>query len=581
MGAMLRFTLFVCASGVIGNNAACCLPAQTLRPVDVLVEDAAAGFMVGNLAEFNRKLTATISKAWFTLPEDTLTDVFYSALGPVEIDHAVDRSGIGGVMFFGDFSTVTWLYPVRDVTPIAAGFDLDARLLESGAAWECGNQIVGMNNDHLFVSSSMFQRRDITGPGRRIDNPLAGRQSIGELAGFEDHEMFGTCDAVALLGGQRTSAFWGDLPGRLFGPRGVANLAGMDDPGDRETWDRIRQASQEFRFGLAAINLDDGLHVQTKTFFDDTPDSAARKLIEELRAGQQASNLNHLPDAQMLIAMAAAGEGNQNVLVARSLLRLVVDHFSPDQEVLNGDERREFCEVFAKIWKQLTGVRMALYRNDGGDIGSDGELAMVAILDTKDAVQVMEKLPGLVEIAQRAIRRRVAAGQSPALRFEYQTAAQSMQDLNVDILQIDTTRLASPTSRRLVQFFGSSAGQIRLVATEAHVVMFWGSNPALLESTIHNLRNDQTGLAAHPAVVAAAGKLDPRKKIEMHLSAKNLNSIFSAMIRHRPDLGKYEPPTELTSLGLVMESDRFGFDVWIPDRELNRGVKLLMRIAMD
>ncbi len=557
--------------------ATCRLSAQTLRPVDVLVEDATAGLMVGNLEEFNRKLSATISNAWFPIPEETLGDIFYSALGSVDVSQAVDRQGIGGVMFFGDFSTITWIYPLQEVSGVADEFGVDPDRLSTGAAWETGNHVVGMNDDHLFVSSPMFEMRDVSGPAVRIENPLATRQTIGELAGFEDHETFGDCDAVLMLGGSRAAEFWRDVPSRLFGPRGLANLSGMNDPGDRDMWEQIRAAGREVKFALTAIDLDAGVHLRSKTFFEETPDSIASRLIDQLRAGDQASSLRHLPDKQILVATSAQGDGTQNVLIARSLLRLVVDNFSPSEGILYDDDQRAFYVAFDNIWKQLTGIRIGLYRNDG-PIGDDGELALVAIFESRDSAKVLAELPTLVEIVNRGLDRQ-ADDAKPTIRFQYLPQAQTLGNLEVDVLQVDTSRMRPGQIRRFNQFFGGAAGRIRLAEVPGHLVMFVGSNPALLETTLENLQTDNPGLASHPAIRAAQEKLDPRKKMELHLSAKNLNNIFSAMIRQRDDLGKYDAATELTSFGLVLEDDRLGFDIWIPDGELNRGVKLLSRIG--
>ncbi len=106
--------------------------------------------------------------------------------------------------------------------------------------------------------------------------------------------------------------------------------------------------------------------------------------------------------------------------------------------------------------------------------------------------------------------------------------------------------------------------------------MFVGSNPAILKAAIDNLNSQNAGLAEHPAIVAANNRLDPRRKIEFHFSARNLDYIYSAMIRERKDLGRYARPDEVTSFGLVIEEDRFGFDFWMPMKELDRAVKLII-----
>ena len=65
--------------------------------------------------------------------------------------------------------------------------------------------------------------------------------------------------------------------------------------------------------------MHEGVRVRSKSFFT-ADDGAAMKLIRDIRGGDQPSNLNYLPDGQVLVAGAAKGTGEQNVALANSIV---------------------------------------------------------------------------------------------------------------------------------------------------------------------------------------------------------------------------------------------------------------------
>ena len=243
------------------------------------------------------------------------------------------------------------------------------------------------------------------------------------------------------------------------------------------------------------------------------------------------------------------------------LSRLIVEVASPGEEILSPEDKLAFSESFEAIWKQLNGTRVALYRNQG-EIGTGGELALVAIFDASDPSSLLGSLPGLVEFANAGIMRITPEGQEPDIQFSYQPQSNhigGLEDYPVDVLKIDTSRISDDSARRFTRFFGEDANQIHFVALEGHVVMFLGTNPEVLLAAVDNLANGKPGLASHPAIVAANEKIDARRKIELHFSARNFNYIYSAMIRERQGFGKIRSPRRDDVPG----ADHRGGSIWL------------------
>ena len=116
--------------------------------------------------------------------------------------------------------------------------------------------------------------------------------------------------------------------------------------------------------------------------------------------------------------------------------------------------------------------------------------------------------------------------------------------------------------------FGEQASQIRFVPLEQDVVMLVGSNLELLEESLANIQSGNLALAEHPALLASREKLDTRHKLELHMSASNLMQLADNGAED------YSIPSDVTSAGLVIEEGRFGFDLWMPHRELMHALDL-------
>lgn len=546
---------------------------QDAPAIDQLTDNVAAGLIARDLVEFSKEFSELCREAQIPFDGDILTNIFYGPLldRDIDIDEAIHRRGSGGMILLGteiEDSILRFVYPVQNSTMIAEAWGIDSMEFKAGSAYRTNSGDVVMLDGRMSVGVPFLWSARGPDQPEPVDNPFGNAESISKHLSETDHEMFGKTDAVIMLGNSLSTMFWEQVLQPMFGSPTEGNL---------EAWDRLEAAGKEVRFGLAALNMDQGVHLRSKSFFTNTTDGAAIQLIRDIRGGDEPSNLKYLPDAQVLVAGAARGNGEQNATLARAIVQLIVEVASPGEEVLTSDDKATFYEAFETIWRQLNGTRMALYRNEG-EIGDGGELALVTIFDVEDPAALLESLPDLVKFANDGVQRTTPEGEEPDIGFQYQPEQHQMEGIEepIDVLTIDTSRINQKNADSFKRFFGQQASQLRFVPLEKHVVMFLGSNPALLKSAIDNLKSGAAGLSESPAIVAANQKIDPRKKIELHFSARNFNYIYSAMIRKRKDLGRYVRPEEVTSLALIIEEDRFGFDFWVPIRELDRATKLLM-----
>ena len=549
--------------------------AQEKQGVDLLPDDAVVGVMFRDLAEFNRQLAALVNEVWPPASEEQLADLFYFALNDVDVDvdRVINRRGSGGLVLMSeeDYPGLSVVYPLSDPAALATAFGVDVDKLQNGQSFEVRDDTLSLHGEHLFLFTPVFNFFPDTGAVTEVANPLEGRRFVGHHLDSDERQWFGGSDAVVMLGGSTSKAFWGEMLEEVVGPGGLLT-DDFEDPHTADLWERLRAAGDEIRFGLASIDLDGGLHVRSKTFFREDGDNA-RELIRDIRGGDDPSNLNCLPAGQFLVAAAAKGDGDQNVLAARSILSLLVEIISPGEEILSGTDKQRFYQLFGDVWQRLNGTRLALYRNEPDTIGEGGgELAVVVIMETNDTVELMAQIPELVDFANDGIRRS-APRDGASISFAWRTDEQQWGDQSIDVLEIDTSRINEQEREWFRWLFGDEAGRLRFAAVDGHVIMFVGTAPELFHQAIANVRENRAGLQEHAALVAAADKMDARCKVELHLSMANCFGLFEAIDQARDEFPEYREPRELSSLGLVIDEDRFGFDLWLPVRELNSAVE--------
>lgn len=447
------------------------------------------------------------------------------------------------------------VFPVGDLKKLATMLRVDLERLRSGEILQSRwRNYVKYSGGYLYASP-----QEAALESAEIHSPI--RKQLTE----QQQNQFLSSDAVLFLDKELAVDF---LDGFFdwFGDMSWLDISGDDEQSD-EFIELIAASSKEFAFGLTGFDLDGGLGIKYTNFFQKAQDSHVQELIKSIRGGDGASNLDHLPNDNFVAAFAARGTGEKNVLTAKAILKAIVDRASPGAEVLAAKDKPVFYDSFAKIWQQLNGSRVGVYRIQSPKV-TDGILAAVAIFDVADPRSLLAQLPELVNFANESAKRNSTEKDLLPIRFNYIPAATKINGYPVDILEVDTDRLDETTRKRFQLLFGQQAKQFKFVPVKNHLLMLVGTNTSLLTKTIDNLANGNSGLTSHPAIMAANKRIDSRRKIEAHFSFRNLLDIYTFKDKPKP----YQASDEFSSVAITIEAKRVGLDSWLPAKEIDAAI---------
>ncbi len=547
--------------------------AQQNALLDVVPENVAFGLSISRLSEIGPKLDEISEQI---MPgyrvSRYLPELYYSGAGVEEasIESIFNRGSTGAVVFtkgqdaqyFDLYQRAVFVFPVTDVKPLAEHRGLNVDALNAGQRVSDGDRWFQLDGDRLLASQNEYAIEQ-----------FSQAQPIRQRLNEQQRETFSNADLFVLLGAKHAEGFWSEVLGPLTGPLAMFEQAANLDADTRKLADDLLAAADEMESGLVGIGLDGGVSVRLTTLFDQVENGVAGPLIESIRGGDGASNLDHLPSGNFIAGMAARGTGQQNVVTAKATVRMIVQRFSPGQEILSDEDKPIFYEMFGRLWQNLNGTRLAAYRNPDS---MEGEITVIGIFNTKNPRGVLSQVPEIVDFVNQGIER--LYGADAQIQFVYKPSHRELLgegNYRMDLLQIQSERLAEQDQRLLEQLLGSQKGKIYFLPLDQHIVMLMGNDEDLLRQAINNVQSAARGLSAHPALAASSRKLDPRKKIELHVSAMNLDPIYSATLRPRKRLKPYQPLTNVTSAAMVFERDRLGVDVWIPLSEIDRLMKII------
>ncbi len=475
-----------------------------------------------------------------------------------DVGRLVDRTRAGGIFEMPveiregvwDYPAVS-VYPVRDTEAMASELRISEDELLSGELIEDADFApMRYGNGILYASDS---------PQALLNLDLD--QSLMSRLDMQYQEEFAEQDAVLFLNLRKGG---GNISSTI---ESLTELAPMlkslsREESSTELTRELAAAIEELDFGVAGVQLNGGIRISYTTFFrDEVTDSQALQFIESIRGGDGVCDVQHLPREGFLAAFAAQGDGQRNVDAGKMVLNLILERISPDQPILSYEDKTQFYEMFGQIWQQLTATRVGLYRSEND---ANGKLAAVTIFSVKDPQAFMAQLPALVEFADAAARRNLEKFKFQPIGFRFRPAAARIGDVPVDVLEIDTDRLTQDYRDYLRRMLGEDAGNLRFVALPEHVVMAIGSDDEALQTTIDNLTTGSAGLAEHPAIVASNEKLDPSRKIELHMCPENRIRVFD---RGTGDLD-YTDTEQVASFSATIEIQRLGFDLWLPSPQL-------------
>jgi len=555
--------------------------------LDLVPEDAAFAVVVRNLAELGERGDKFIEASHLRIAADGRPSKLFPELFKyLGVTKGLDTRGAAAVVV-PNFKTVgiagqkdinfeylsavlantVYVVPFDSLDAAAGNFKLKADDLKPGVikptgvatdigrAVGLGNIMVAAKGKHLYLGHNEKALNAVMG-----GKPLGGALSAGQRAALAK------VDLAVHFGPKSGGMLWPLLMKQL-----QDGLATRDDEAANEVVRQFTDALGSVQYLIAGVRLEDGLGLDLVASVPPANEggAAARKFLDDLRAGPGAADLNGLPSVeQPLFLYAAKGDGVRNVHMARALTKIILNKALNIHLLLTGEERKKFFADFDVMYTHLKGSRLVLYRTPAADAEKIGSVAAVGILDISDVDDHLKRWATMVETANTLGVKVTRDGRESAPKFGYKPKADVLDGQRVDLLTMDIPRLPDAVQREYRQLLGPDWNRVRLVVLDQRVVFLIGSDVERLRQAVKNVRGGDKGLAGAKPVTAALARLTPERKLEFHADFKN----FKAFV----DGTRLEGPGQaLSSTALTVEPDRIHLELRVSPADLKALVRAL------
>jgi hypothetical protein len=376
-------------------------------------------------------------------------------------------------------------------------------------------------------------------------------------------ETYGQSDVLLLLGTRAWGTLW-----REYRKGFSKNLMPEDDAQAQATAQALDRLVGGARFALSGVQLDEGLAISVSALFDEDP--KITEFLTTFRGGRAACDLNALPTGRVVAAFAARGEGSQNVILARSLLRLGLAFAMSSEGESYVTERAELVAAFGNIWQQLNGSRLAIYRTAAPD--RHGLLCLLLILDPDDPQRFVDGVAPLAERLNTTLARWATRAGLPPFSAVYRPESRQLDNRRVGELEIQIDGPDTELPNRMKQLLGPNWNRLTVGVEGKHVVVMAGSDIDVFREALANIAQKEPGLAGQAALRSSHRQLHPGRKVEVHFSMVEGIQLRDVMENKRaPRAG--DPCRELTSVALTVHDQGVQMDVWLPVCDLRAAAR--------
>jgi hypothetical protein len=162
---------------------------------------------------------------------------------------------------------------------------------------------------------------------------------------------------------------------------------------EAEAFRRTQRAWREVESFLAAVRLDDGLGVDIMTGFDPQG-KESQALLKAFNAGGRTSDLKGLPERPPISAFSTVGVDESSLNVARILATQI--WFGPGADApLLASDAVQLRRIVSTLYARLRLARAAFYP---AREKAQGQIALVAILDPKDAAAFLKEVAQMARV---------------------------------------------------------------------------------------------------------------------------------------------------------------------------------------
>jgi hypothetical protein len=357
--------------------------------LDLIPADAALGFAVRNLDDLKVKGDRFLEESELEVPWRP-SQLFDLVLSGFTVHDIADTSSPAAVVVMRfprpgeipDYEDEPVAFvPVSDMVKAARDLGLDLEQLKAGKVQKTSppaslGEVCAARGKYLVIGKSR----------KGVKAALKGKMVAEELSP-QRRKVLEKADIVLHLAPSVYVPDWL----RLLRPRVEAH-----NDRERALATELTESLKSVRYVLAAATIGDGLGLNVTVVFDTSADDTSRRFLNRLRAGET-SDLRGLPLGRVLMAEASRGNGGENALLARLLLREVLRNTLEAKKFLSAADRPMIANVFGEVWKCLRGQRLAIYRNE--DEPRHGLFSIVGILDTDDPQKLLDDLRDLARFS--------------------------------------------------------------------------------------------------------------------------------------------------------------------------------------
>lgn len=540
------------------SRVAECADETPVRALDLIPEDAAAAVAVDKVSDLRAKGERLFDETG--MPRVAVTLAFQWLWGGAGVKRGIDENAAAAVVIApereadddsrpvdGIIERLVLIVPVRDLDAMAANFELEADDMGQDQLVERHSRVLQLHGRHLYVGRHRQAVADCVNAER-----LAGTLSEAARKQYDD------ADILVLLGTEPWGHVWRELVDDM---KKRVTLPG--DPEGQQVARTLLRAVEGARYALAGVRVDDGIAVSLTVFLSDDPE--VTEFLRTLRGGLEPSTLAGLPEGRPILAMAARGEGTQNVVIARSLMKLALATAGDVRSQFSDDERAELIAGFGRTWRQLNGSRLAVYRTD--DPQQHGFMCLLAVFDPDDPQQFIDDARPLVRQVGQSLFRWSDEPDGPRLNVQFRRNAEQMGDRHVDVVQFDADAFEEELRAELAQMLGPQWHRLKICTVGSHVVVMLGSDASLLRGAVDNVRQGKRGLAEQEALRQADRRLHAGRKIESYFSIDEAYEL-GHLIEGQPPRRDATPCRHMTSTALTIHDDRVQLDVWVPTADI-------------
>lgn len=604
-------------------------PAEQAGALDLVPADAVAAIAVRNMAELVKRGDTLVKDGELDLPPGAgLAEGYNWLVDYLEVRRGLDDRGSAALMLLKplpSLNDVVMIVPVADFDEMAANFKLTREDLIEGKAVDRGSQkefkprYIMRRGQHLALSGSTASLEAVA-KGATLAATLAAedRKSLAQddiLLYFNPRRMDDVWREAMRIRKEDLARFpAGELPTlrrfadaiddlqyvvgglRLEGGAGATALLEFKGEKSREILTPL--VSGKSPTSLAGLPAGRVLAAHATSGGGEAAADLARDLALFWLMTAQFNAQPLVSTAQRSGLAGVLGEMWQRLEGSRSAL---YENDNPERDghfslvaVLDTADAERFVADMTGLAPFVNAAMLP--PEDNGAIDAkmiDGLVAQLGdenfqvrdLASTKLALVGVAALPALekaagssdaeVKFRARALREQILGFKANLLEkdllsqirpnFAYFPKQETRSGRPVDIVQLrlpDDDAEYAPQLRRLL---GPEWSKLRLATVGKRVIVLAGSNTALLDAAIAQVKSGEKGLESEASLAAFRARAPTGQSAELHVSQGRWLELLRPAADQPPAAGQ---PPSVTSLGVTIGPQRVRFQLFMPLQEI-------------